>query len=86
MIWATLRAVVYGGLTVAQAVADTYDRAKRIGRALLPRRREDAFPLTHRDAERQAQFARCAGHESEPRCSTIRPTIRPGPPDPPRGR
>lgn len=61
------------GFALAQAGVDTYDRAKRLGRALLPRGREQPFPLTHRHAERQAQFARCAGHESEPRCSTIRP-------------
>lgn len=82
MIGRLLLGAIDAGFAVAQAVADTYERAQRIGCALLPRRREEAFPLTHGDAERQAQFARCAGHESEPRCSTIRP----GPPDPPRGR
>lgn len=76
MIWPAIRAVVFGVLTVAEAVSDTYDGAKRIGRALLPRRREDAFPLSHKASERQAQFARCAGHESEPRCTTIRPPPR----------
>jgi hypothetical protein len=25
-------------------------------------------PLPHKDAERQSHFARCAGHEHEPRC------------------
>lgn len=73
MIWPAVRAAIYAGLGAAELAADVYGRVKRIGRALLPRRREDAFPLTHAASERQAQFARCAGHELEPRCATIRP-------------
>lgn len=73
MIWPALRAAIYGALTVAEAVVETYERGRRIVGALLPRRREEPFPLTHRDAERIAQAGRCAGHEQEPRCSTLRP-------------
>lgn len=42
-----LRSAAYVALTVADVAVRTYDRAARIGRALLPRRREDA-PSTRR--------------------------------------
>lgn len=56
------------GLGVVEAAVKTYDRAKRIGRALLPHRREDAFPLSHRDVEHQQEQIR--------RATTIRPPPR----------
>lgn len=65
MIWNALRSAVFTVLGVAEAVSDIYDRAKRIGCALLPRRREEAFPLTHKDVENiQSQIRRA---------TTIRP-------------
>lgn len=73
MIWPIVRTAIYAGLGVAEFMVDVSDRVQKLGRRLLPRKREDATPLTHRDVERQAQFGRCAGHESEPRCATIRP-------------
>lgn len=72
MIWPAVRAAIYAGLGALEVAVDVYDQGKRIARRLLPRRREDAMPLTHAAAERQAQFARCAGHESEPRCAATR--------------
>jgi len=82
VIWAALRAAIYGGLTLAEAIADTYDRGRRILRVFLPRSTDQDAPLPHRDSERQARFARCAGHETDPRCSTLR---TPPPKAAPRG-
>lgn len=48
VLFRAVRAAGYALLTVAYVTVRTYDRAKRIGRALLPRRREDAFCLTQR--------------------------------------
>lgn len=72
MIWPALRAAIYTGLGVLEVAVDVYDQGKRIVRRLLPPRPEEVMPLTHADAERQAQFGRCAGHESEPRCASLR--------------
>lgn len=46
---------VYAGLTVADGAVRTYERARRFGRALLPRRREDAFPLQRRRCHRDRE-------------------------------
>jgi hypothetical protein len=48
VIWNVIRATISAGLAVADAVVNTSSRLRRIGRALLPRRREDAYPLTYR--------------------------------------
>ncbi len=48
------------GLAALQAVVATYDRARRIGRRLLPRKREDAFPLTAKDVRHQQEQIRRA--------------------------
>jgi hypothetical protein len=68
VIWTAIRSVVFGVLTVAEAIVNTSSRARRIGRALLPRRREDASPLTYKDVEHQREQMR--------RATTIPPTQR----------
>lgn len=67
MIGRIIFGLIDAGFAVAQGIDKGWDIAQRIGRRLLPRRREDTRPLPHRDAERQAEFARRAGHEQEPR-------------------
>ena len=76
MIWPVIRGAIYAGLGAAQVAVDVYDAGKRIYRRLVPPQTPPAAPLPHRDAERIAQFGRCAGHETEPRCATIRPPPR----------
>jgi hypothetical protein len=60
VIWNVIRATISAGLAVADAVVNTSSRLRRIGRALLPRRREDAYPLTYRDVEHQREQMRSA--------------------------
>lgn len=67
MIWPAIRAAIYVSLGAAEVAVDVYDRGSKLVRRLLPRKREDAHPLPHRDVERIAEFGRRAGHESEPR-------------------
>jgi hypothetical protein len=82
MIWPLIRGALYAGLGAAELAVDLYDGAKRIGRRLLPRRREDAFPLSHKDVERIAEFGRHAGHERKRSAAPDHhATIRPPPPD-----
>jgi hypothetical protein len=54
----------------AQLATEAYDAAKRLVRSP---RKEAPTPMTYRDVELRNRAARCAGHESEPRCETIRP-------------
>lgn len=59
MIWPIIRAALYAGLGAAEFAADAYGRAKRLGRRLLPRKREDTVPLSYRDvAVQQEQIRR----------------------------
>lgn len=78
MIWPLIRGAIYTGLGALQAAVDVYDAGKGVYRRLVgpARPKEPVNPLPHRDAERIAEFGRCAGHEDTPRCSTIRPPPR----------
>lgn len=60
MIWRAFVATWELAWAIPAAISDTYDRARRIGRALLPRRREDAFPLSHKAVEHQQEQIRRA--------------------------
>ena len=56
-MWPLIRAGIGVALAAAELAADTYERARRLGRRLLPRKREEAFPLTFKDvAHQQAQI------------------------------
>lgn len=60
MIWRVLRAGIYATLGAAGVVAETYSRARKLARALLPRRREEAFTrLRRKAAPVQPQRAQC---------------------------
>jgi hypothetical protein len=73
VIWAALRAAIYGGLTMAEAVADTYDRGKRLARVFFGSSPRPSAPaaLTYRDVSHQ---------QSQIRAATKRPTQAPRPP------
>lgn len=72
MIWVALRAAIYGGLTLAQAVADTYDRGKRLARVLFGSspRPSAPVPLTYRDVSHQQSQIRAA---TKPPATRARP-------------
>lgn len=60
MIWPIVRTAIYAGLGVAEFVVDVSDRVQKLGRRLLPRKREDAHPLSWKDVEHQQEQIRQA--------------------------
>ena len=73
MIWTAIRSVVFGVLTVAEAIADASSSLRRIGRALAPQKSEDAFPLSRRREKLiKDQIDRATSYRVEP----IPPTQR----------
>lgn len=62
-----LRAVVYAGLGVAEAVVQTYDRGKRLVRALV-RSERPMRPLTYRDVSHQQHQSRATTERHRVMC------------------
>lgn len=60
MIWPIVRGAIYAGLGVAEFVVDVSDRVQQLGRRLLPRKRDDAHPLSWKDVEHQQEQIRRA--------------------------
>ena len=70
MIWSLLARGIYHTLGALQTAGEFISTGKRLVRdmrkGVIPHVDDtDPIPLTHKDAERIAEFGRNAGHESE---------------------